>query len=280
MTHFWVAGSPVCDNVTMRYYVDNETKASIEFVASVSTGVGFSDQTAPWGTRWAGKGAASTGWFHNFRIPFDRIRITYQLVNHTVPDSHTIWLIVRGTEGKMNIRIQDLYLPSNARMKLFKIDKTLDVLEFVDLVDLPMGTRGMFFQSTLQVESSQNFNFMEGCFHYYDHDTYKTFPGMLLSTGMEDYYDSAFYFDGGNFHAPISGSTHKTQDSDGVTKWSGYRYHDMDPIVFQNGMRFQWRNGDVTDPATGLKCILEKNGTLIGNPQKSHIKAYVWVYVW
>ena len=46
MTHFWAAGSPVVDNVTMRYYVDNETEASIEFVASFATGVGFDDQEA------------------------------------------------------------------------------------------------------------------------------------------------------------------------------------------------------------------------------------------
>ena len=46
MTHFWAAGSPVVDNVTMKYYVDNETEASIEFVASFATGVGFDDQEA------------------------------------------------------------------------------------------------------------------------------------------------------------------------------------------------------------------------------------------
>ena len=30
MTHFWAAGSPVVDNVTMKYYVDNETEAAIQ----------------------------------------------------------------------------------------------------------------------------------------------------------------------------------------------------------------------------------------------------------
>ena len=225
-----------------------------------------------------GKGAKTTGWFHNFRIPFSTIRVTYQLVNQTVPDSHTIWMIVRGTEGMKYFQIGDVVVPETARMKLIKTDTTLDPLEFVDLINLKSGTRGMLFQSTLQVESSQNFNFMEGCFHFYD-DKYTSFPGMLLSTGMEDYYDSAFYFDGGNFHAPVAGSSHKTQDGD-VTRWSGYRFHEMDPIVFNDGMRFQWRNGDVTDPTTGLKCTLSQGGTVIGSPQKSHIQAYAWVYLW
>ena len=38
--------------------------------------------------------------------------------------------------------------------------------------------------------------------------------GMLLSTGMEDYYDSAFYFNGGGFHDPVAGLTHKPGNGD------------------------------------------------------------------
>jgi len=176
MTHFWAAGSPVVDNVTMRYYVDNETEASIEFVASFASGVGFDDQEAPWGTKWMGKGAKTTGWFHNFRVPFDSIRITYQLVNQTVPDSHTVWLIVRGMEGMKSFQIGDVVVPQTARMKLIKTETNLEPLEFVDLINLKSGTRGMLFQSTLQIESSQNFNFMEGCFHFYG-----TFLSLSLS---------------------------------------------------------------------------------------------------
>ena len=34
------------------------------------------------------------------------------------------------------------------------------------------------------------------------------FPGVTLSTGMEDYYDSSFYFHAGIFQLPVSGVTH------------------------------------------------------------------------
>ena len=102
---------------------------------------------------------------------------------------------------------------------------------------------------------------------------------MLLSTGMEDYYDSAFYFDGGPFHAPVSGVTHLE-----AAAFSGYRFHEMDPIVFSDGMRFQWRNGDVTDVATGLKCTAEEAAgptvTTCGDPQSSTVDSTAWVYVW
>lgn len=275
MTHFWAAGSPEADQAIFRYYIDNETAPSIEFTPALACGVGFDDQAAPWGTKWMGKGAKSTGWFHNFRIPFSSIRITYQLSPDSPKDGE-IWTIVRGTEGMSNgFKIGDVLLPPSSRLKLFETNKKLDPLEFIDLVDVQGA--GMLFMSTMQVQSQKNFNFMEGCFHYYDHG-YTDFPGMILSTGMEDYYDSAFYFNGGGFHAPVAGSTHKTQVGN-TTQWSGYRFHEMDPIVFTNGMRFQWRNGDVTDAATGRKCTLDRGGILVGDPQASTVKALAWVYM-
>ena len=38
---------------------------SIQFVTNLVAGAGFDDQTAPWGTKWIGKGAKSGGWFNN-----------------------------------------------------------------------------------------------------------------------------------------------------------------------------------------------------------------------
>jgi len=37
-----------------------------------------------------------------------------------------------------------------------------------------------------------NLNFLEGCFHSYSPYN-KPFPGVVLSTGTEDYFDSAWY---------------------------------------------------------------------------------------
>lgn len=280
MTHIWMTGSPCVDNATIRYYIDHEESPSIEFQPFLACAAGFDDQTSPWATKWFGKGAKSTGWFHNFKVPFSSIRITFQNALdgcNNGKNDQVVWLIVRGSEG-MGLRIGELDLPSNSRLHLFKTDKLLQPLEFVDIVDISPSKSGMFFQVTMQVNSSENFNFMEGCFHYYD-DKRTEFPGMLLSTGMEDYFDSAFYFNGGEFHYPVSGNTHQS-NVDNVYKWSGYRFHDMDPLVFQKGMRFQWRNGDVNDPISGLKCISQKTTNVCGNPQKSHLTAYAWVYLW
>jgi hypothetical protein len=63
-------------------------------------------------------------------------------------------------------------------------------------------------------------------------------------------------------------------------QWSGYRVHEMDPLVFQDGVKMRWRNGDVTDESTGLKCTLETGGKTVGDPTVSNVTAYAWVYVW
>ena len=51
---------------------------------------------------------------------------------------------------------------------------------------------------------SGNLNFLQGCFHALvpGDPRYAAFPGLVLSTGGEDFYDSAYYFDAGQFHFP------------------------------------------------------------------------------
>ena len=53
------------DRSTFSYYIDGETTPSIQFVPYMLVGAGFNDQSAPWGTKWFGKGAAGGGWFNN-----------------------------------------------------------------------------------------------------------------------------------------------------------------------------------------------------------------------
>ena len=55
----------VIDLSTFSYYIDGETTPSISFVSYMVAGAGFNDQTAPWGTRWIGKGAKGGGWYNN-----------------------------------------------------------------------------------------------------------------------------------------------------------------------------------------------------------------------
>ncbi len=53
------------DTSTFSYYIDGESVPSIQFVNYMLVGAGFNDQTAPWGTKWMGKGAQSGGLYNN-----------------------------------------------------------------------------------------------------------------------------------------------------------------------------------------------------------------------
>ena len=117
---------------------------------------------------------------------------------------------------------------------------------------------------------------------------------MTLSTGMEDYYDSSFYFSAGMFQTEISGVTHmcagdrkgnrnccRPNCSPGPSQWSGYRFHHRDPLWFEGGVQFLVRNGGVAmQTPAGLwdKCHdLEANAT---GPGPSLFSSYVWAYHW
>ena len=82
-------------NLKIRYYIDGETNASIEFTPSLACGVGFYDTQAPWGTEWFGKGADDAGWYNNFRIPFQKSIVV--TVQHKFDDYPGFYMIVRGS---------------------------------------------------------------------------------------------------------------------------------------------------------------------------------------
>jgi len=275
MTHFWTTYfRNEDDGVVIRYYIDGETEASLQFTPSLACGVGFYDTQAPWGTKWFGKGADDSGWFHNFRIPFHKsIVVTTQ---HLFATYGAFFMIVRGGTN-IPINIGGINVPlDSGRLLLFTTNATYAPLAWVTLASLPAGTVGMHFMHTLSVASG-NMNFLEGCYHMFSPPT-QDFPGTLLSTGTEDYFDSAWYFNAGQFHLPVSGFTHLTQSPSSVT-WSAYRFHEMDPLQFNDGFELVWRNGDSFDPA-GIKCMMSSGGGTAGNPTASTVIAYAWVYTW
>jgi len=245
-------------------------------------GAGWNDQTAPWGNKWFGKGARQGGWYCNFPIPFTKsIRITGRVsfdgVNPAPGNvSQTIFVIVRGSEN-IHAYKGRYVIPGTAKLMLQKlVNFTIQPLDYVNVVDIPSSQSGVIFFHTLSVESG-NLNFLEGCYHLYSpYDA--AFPGVLLSTGTEDYYDSAYYFNAGQFRQENAGLTHLFTNNTSV-RWSAYRMHEVDPLFFRNGVKMVWRNGD-TDDVHGWKCITEKGGSKAGNPTIGNLTSYAWVYTW
>jgi len=186
ITHWWVTGGPTADFITLAFFVDGETTPSIAVTPGMACGVGFNDMTrVPWSTRWFGKNALEGGWFNNIRIPFTRsIRVTYTAGPGQPDDS--IYLIVRGSEN-MPTLIGGLPLPPTARLRLAITNATFPALAYVPLISAPNAT-GLYFMHTLSFTSG-NLNTLEGCYHAYT-PADAPFPGLLLSSGTEDYFDS------------------------------------------------------------------------------------------
>jgi|EP01047_Picozoa_sp_COSAG01_P020700 hypothetical protein len=66
------------------------------------------------------------------------------------------------------------------------------------------------------------------------------------------------------------------------------RFHEEDPIAFNEGVRFVWRIGDIINGRThpeSPKCFIEKLDTaagdsVVGKPAPTTVTSYAWVYVW
>lgn len=277
MTHYWsTAGPGVLENAIVRYYVDGETTASIAFAPPMAAGIGFGDSSAPRGTKWIGIGAGNPGngeaYYVNILIPFgSSIVVTVQ---HLTGNFDGFYMIVRGMLNKP-LSIEGVVLPVTARLQLQVFQGELQPLEYLAVTNVPTGN-GYHFLTFLSAQSG-NLNFLEGCFHTYSPYN-QSYPGTLMSTGTEDYFDSGWYFNAGQFYFPVSGFTHLDQ-TNGVT-WSAYRFHEMDPLMFSGGFKLVWRNGDAIDPATGLKCFTETGGIIAGSPTASNVTSYSWVYTW
>ncbi len=263
LTHMWFGGDwPGYDRTQIRFYVDGEVTPSIAMELFLGHGIGWEDSAAPWGTERLGKTGQPSGLYNTYRIPFGKsIRVTGQL-GAGVDKPQTFWWIFRGAEN-LPVYLGNIQLPPNARLRLqVHNDVTLDALQMVDIAQSPGA--GALYQVTLAV-ASKNCNFLEAVLRAYI-DGAK--DPLLLSSGTEDYFLGTYYFNRGLYHLPLGGLTHMDASDAGPCRFSAYRFHDEDPIIFQKGLRLAWRNGE------------EKDRKPYGSPQQSHMTSYVWLYEW
>ena len=263
LTQMWFGGDwPGYDRTRIRFYVDGETKASIDMELFLGHGIGWGDPSAPWGSARLGKTGHPSGLFNTYRIPFAKsIRVTGQL-GAGVAKPQVFWWIIRGVEN-LPVFLGNLRLPANARLRLEVHDNV--ELQPLQMFELCRSARaGALYQVTLAV-ASKNFNFLEAVLRAYLDGAQEP---LLLSSGTEDYFLGTYYFNRGMYHFPIAGLTHKEQEADGTCRFSAYRFHEDDPIIFQKGLRLAWRNGE------------EKDGKPYGMPQHSRATSYVWLYEW
>jgi hypothetical protein len=233
-------------------------------------GIGFNDSHAPWTTDRMGKTGSPSGVYNTFRIPFGKeIKITAQL-NVESPDKPLFWWIVRGTEN-LPVTLGGVQLPDNVRLKLHKIEnKEFEPLTEFDMCNVE-GKGALFLvvvaakglrTLTNSAERWKDLSYMEACVRAYFNKGKDT---LSLSSGLEDYFLGTYYFNKGRYYSNIAGLTHLDTEKN---EFSAYRFHDDDPVFFQNGFRLTNRIGEK---------IGEK---VFHDPPKTRYTTYVWLYQW
>eukprot|EP00937_MAST-01D_sp_MAST-1D-sp2_P006755 g6755.t1 len=240
--HCPTAGPTGWQNAVVRVYVDGEASPSINVtlleLANVGSYNGQSGDSQPWGNGLFGHTAQNGGVYSTMRIPFGgSVRTT---IESAEARAGTFWFIVRGVEA-YPVQLGDLQLPDAARLKLHRFNARTAPQQLVTIADVPRGTAGAVVNVKFDAAGSgsqQNLGFLEACMRaHIDQAPQPTF----LSSGAEDYFLSAYYFNEGTFKTPASGLTYK---ADG--KVSAYKVHDRDPLLFSDGLKLVFRNGETT----------------------------------
>ena len=292
---FWITGDPWdhgpstptgqaagVDYAIWRFYLDGETTASVQLQMAQSAFVGNADPSAPWDNEWFGKNSKFGGWHVNVPVPFRAAaRVTLQLPEWW-NGTERIFAMVRGVEG-LPVQINSFTLPPTAKLVAsVQNSSALAPLGFHDLIEVPAGTSGLMLGSMIDIRmyghGAGSLNTLEGCWHAYSPPA-TPFPGsFLLGTGAEDYPESAYYFNAGPYRGPTSGLT-VMAPGDQLSLVSFYKLHHRDPFFFNDGFKFQWRNGDITDPKTGEKCTAVA-GDPIGTPSYVNVTTLTYAYTW
>lgn len=279
ITEQWFTGLGVMDeNTRIQIYIDDESQASLDFQLLLAHGIGAGEAlegpNVPWGTRRIAH-EADGGIYNTYRIPYGKsFRVTA-----THPKGGAFWYIIRGVENYPLV-LGDLQLPANTRLRLYKTtNQVLAPYQFLTLANIS-GRAGALYQVTLSTQS-KDYNHLEACFRAIVDD-----EEMFLSSGTEDFFLSAYYFNKGLYHNDNSGLTFK----DGKGSMSAYKFFENDPMLFSKSLGLMWRCGEKINGADGCpndfprppgdSGKLEEDSIGKAQLQDTNTTAYVWVYEW
>ena len=268
------------DTVLIRLYIDGETTPSLSYfpyelagtpsVAAYNTSV----PARTWSAELWGRNSA-TSWINSFPVPFSAsVRITLQFTGAS--GAATTYYQAHGLDG-VAPSFGRVPLPAGARLVLQRNDLVLDRLAYLNVSSFASG--GGLVAAISIAFVAPNLNTLEGCFHFYPAAS-APFPGQLHSTGTEDEFISSYYYDLGPFQSKSAGLFYKQAAPGGNTAIAMWRSYQDDPQIFNDGGSFVWRNGDTSDPATGIKCMIQSGGVPAGNPQPAAVQTLSWNYVW
>ena len=223
---------------------------------------------SPFSAELFGKNAQTGGVWTTMRMPFgSSVRVTLQQAS-SCNTQGTYWIIVRGVEA-LPITLSEVELPATARLQQFIItNETFAARSFIGLANASAGYDGMLLSTFIDATSNDP-NYLEGCFHITHGDGTENF----LSSGTEDYFLSASYFDEGIFASSQAGLTWRGDGGD----LSAYKTHTRDLVPFHNGMQFVWRNNE------DQNCPNHWDGVEAARPLRTGpltLSSIVYLYTW
>ena len=295
-------------------------------------GQAFPDLMRPQNMRWDagglfGRNTISTT-FHRIKVPFQSSVLVQ--ARYSASGCKESYFNVRGTEriGPGSLVELPGYgpLPAAARLALHRIDNvTFQPFELVPIFKAPAQQAGVIFLTALSlsapafahpgwphhtppVPKSPGNHYMEGCVYLYRNHT-EQYPGLVVGTGAEDYFDSSYGFGDAwsytqtphescdlavypgdtycypTFHFSHAGLLyHGLSTWDATERYAMYKSHVDDPLTFQDGGQLLYRIGDyMNTTAHTARC-----GTLDAGPgvhpsgptQPTNVTSYVWAYTW
>lgn len=282
LTEQWFAsGICVYEETIVNYYMDGSVTPTISVNLMTMHGMGYYNQTQkPWGTKRIGFLAENGGLYNTIRFPFQKsIRITFLTKGDCI-----FWFIVRGVEN-YPIVIGDIQLPSNAQLVLHKHENlTLKPYELISFAN--SARNGILFMVTLAAQST-DFNYLEGCFRLVGSNGSKT---QFLSSGTEDFFLSAYYYNKGLYYSDHAGLTYLEKPG----TMSAYKFFELDPVIFNKDLNLVWSCGESKNSgcfAGSENCFVDQKKVFCFSSKEvfnersvqyadTVITSYVWTYEW
>ena len=295
------------NDARIRIYVDSELSPSLDFQLFFAHTVGVqncvdnvcSDPRVPWASSEVQHMAHAGALKNRYRIPFARsIKITA-----TMPTDGVVYYYCRGMTH-LPVMVGDLQLPDAARLKLHtNWNVSVPPLEHLDLLPPRVNSSGLLY-ATIWSAQSEFIGFMEGCVRA----TPDRQPTIFLSSGTEDYFESANFFNAGQpvdaapgaipwpnktmmeqrniftsagaVSSPESGVGFLSGANPTNYSMSAYKFHISDPIVWWKSFNLTASNydGGGEDPALGgMGCRGAAEGT---KPLRQSRPVAMWTYTW
>lgn len=234
-----------------RVTVDGETTPSVE-----STLVGYhaadADPNQSFATRYLGYSHqdALDGYYSYLPIPF-RASIKIEVVSGSASAAATFF-------GIADYHLGDFAWGRAGKLRTFEQEVSVLAYAWQDLLNVanvPSGVLGGVYSRMRGGDGT--WNFLEGNVQILADGAAAP---IYESSGTEDYFNNAWYFQTGVIFADQSGCTCYDPSRSTV---GAYRFHLDDPIPFDRALQIRWQNGD-SDQARVL------------NP--TSVRSHVWYY--